>query len=57
MLYEKDTTTLKATVLPSNAGDKTVTWSSSDTNVATVDQGVVTGIKEGDKPHFADYNS
>lgn len=41
--------TLIATVLPSNAMDKNVTWTSSDPNVASVDQaGKVTAIKEGD---------
>ncbi|MBB5219392.1 hypothetical protein DYE49_09810 [Treponema rectale] len=42
------TTTLTATVTPSNATDKTVTWSSDDANVATVSSdGVVTGVSEG----------
>lgn len=42
------TTTLVATVEPANAtGNKTVTWESSDTTVATVANGVVKGIKEG----------
>ena len=40
--------TLTATVTPSNASDKTVTWSSSNTAVATVSSdGVVTGVKAG----------
>ena len=42
------TRTLTATVMPSNANDKTVSWLSSDTEVATVDDsGTVTAIKEG----------
>ena len=39
---------LEATVWPWNASDRTVTWTSSDESVATVDaKGVVTGLKEG----------
>ncbi|MBR0532706.1 MAG: Ig-like domain-containing protein, partial [Bacteroidales bacterium] len=36
-----------ATVAPSNATDKTVTWSSSNSSVATVQGGTVTGVAEG----------
>ena len=39
--------TLTATVKPDNAPDKTVTWSSSAPEVASVDAGKVTAIKEG----------
>ena len=39
---------LEATVWPWNASDRTVTWTTSDASVATVDaKGVVTGLKEG----------
>lgn len=43
------TRTLTATVTPDNATDKTVTWTSSDKNVATVDKdnGTVTAVGEG----------
>ena len=42
---ERSTLQLTATVLPTNASDKTVTWSSNNTNIATVDQnGLVTGV-------------
>lgn len=40
------TVTIKATIAPSNA-DQTVTWTSSDSGVATVSNGVVKGIKAG----------
>lgn len=46
-LKEGETATLTATVLPDNATDNTVTWTSSDTDVATVADGVVTAIAEG----------
>lgn len=39
--------TLTATVEPSNATDKTVTWSSSNNSVATVSDGIVTAVSEG----------
>ena len=44
------TTTITATVLPENASDKTLKWSSSNTSVATVDSnsGVVTAKGEGE---------
>ena len=46
-LIEGETATLTATVLPDNATDKTVTWTSDNTAVATVADGVVTAKAEG----------
>ena len=48
-LQSSKTKTLKATIYPSNTtDDKTLTWKSSNTNVATVNSnGKVTAVKEG----------
>lgn len=43
-----ETATLTATVLPEDAADKTVTWSSSNETVATVVGGTVTPVGEGE---------
>lgn len=46
--YEGSSIQLSATVGPDNASDKTLTWSSSDPSVATVDQnGLVKGVAPG----------
>ena len=42
-----DKLTLTATVTPSNASNKNVSWTSSNTSVATVSNGTVTAVREG----------
>ena len=42
-----DTETLSATVSPSNASNKSISWSSNNTSVATVSNGKVTAVGEG----------
>ena len=48
-LYTPLTKKLSTEILPANASDKSVTWTSSDESVATVDEnGVVTAISKGE---------
>lgn len=47
-LWKNDKATIRATVLPSNATDKTITWLSSDSSVATVDNGMITALSAGE---------
>lgn len=47
-LTEGDTETLAATVAPADADNKKVTWSTSNAAVATVANGVVTAVAEGE---------
>ena len=46
-LTEGEEATLTATVNPENATNKNVSWSSSDNEVATVENGKVTALKAG----------
>ena len=47
-IFEGKTLQLSASVSPSNASNKSLAWSSSNSSVATVDQnGKVTGVKSG----------
>ena len=47
VLLKGGTGTLKAILEPADASDRKVTWSSGDTGVATVADGVVTGVAGG----------
>lgn len=47
-IYIDDTFQLIANIIPANAANKNVTWSSSDPTIVSVDEfGLVTGLKEG----------
>lgn len=46
-LTEGDKETIKATVLPENADDKTISWESSNASVASVKDGVVSAVSAG----------
>lgn len=47
-INDGETGTLVATVMPEDAANKNITWSSSDESVATVEDGVVTAVGGGD---------
>lgn len=47
-MYPGEQITLVATVLPDNAYDPTVTWTTSTPGVVTVDGGILTAIAEGE---------
>ena len=47
-MVEGDTYSLVATIMPENAEYDAITWASSNTNVAIVNQGTVTALKEGE---------
>ncbi len=46
-LTEGSSDTLTATITPNDASNKSVTWSSNDESVATVNNGVVTAVSSG----------
>lgn len=47
-LFEGEEETLTASVLPEDATDKTITWTSSDKSIASVESGKVKAVKKGE---------
>ena len=47
-IYVGDNKKLDVSVFPSDASDKTLIWTSSNTNIANVSDGIVNGVSEGD---------
>ncbi len=47
-LYVGEEETLTASVLPDNATDRTITWTSSDKSIASVESGKVKAVKKGE---------
>lgn len=47
-MYKGDSHTFKAVLVPENATNKNVSWTSNNENVATVNGGVITGQNAGD---------
>lgn len=47
LVYQGYTAKIKATVAPTNATTQDLTWTSSDNSIATVDNGIVTGVNVG----------
>ena len=48
-ILQGDATYLKATILPANATTQTVTWSTTDSNIASIDaNGLLRGVKLGE---------
>ncbi len=47
-LKENETFQLEASVLPSNATNQTISWSSSNKNIVSVDKGKITAVSEGE---------
>ena len=47
-VFEGQSITLQADILPVNATNRELIWFSSDTGVATVNKGIVQGIREGE---------